>query len=411
MNIAKNIFKYIFSVFIIYLFIFNPVILPIGHFGLLKLLYPLLVLYIAKKNCRRQFFQFWDIFKLYIWAIVCCSLVAIFVNPGTIYTRIVNFIEIFMLPVCIVYLFKKYNVKLHLVIFLTASVASIISFYAYINPSFLITIRSIQPILEKANELMLETREYGLSSELYSGFGWALGFIVVYMIKYIKKYSVFFIFFPLIAFAILINARSGFVCIFIGAVVYALYEHKISIFFQLLIISSMFIYIVMNMDLSWINDSTLLFITDFFEQIKFVFTGEGDTYLDTYYNYHMIFPDNLFQLFLGRGFSLMGNDFGVKRSDVGYLNDLAVGGILYIVLVYTCFYKLFKLVGKNWFFYAILLIVAAINIKGQCLDTCGFSRIISLICIYEFTINRDNFLKNKYLNNEYNRFKTKISIS
>lgn len=386
MSLLKQIPIYFISIIVIYLFAFNPIYLPFTGVGLIKMLYPFLLLYVfGGAEYRKNFRLLWPITILYFTALLYSSFLSLLHDTDILYTRLVNFIEVYLMPISIATLFVKQNIKLPTVVFAVAAIASIITFIAFINPDFLSLLRNVQPIFEKANEWTLVMREYGFSSELYSGYGWGLGFVVVYYLRYFKEYRYYIVLLPVIAFAILVNARSGFVAVMIGIVIYTVFARKLSSIFTNGIIVIGFIYLISYLDLSWINEGSMKFITDFFEQMSSLLTGKGDeTYMDTYMGRQFVLPENLFQWIFGRGFSLMGNTFGIRSSDVGYLNDLAVGGLIYVGLVYTSFYRMIKLIHVRWFFVATLAVVAAINVKGQCMETSSLSRMVALVCFYEF---------------------------
>ena len=383
MNIVKNTFIYLLAIFSIYLFAFNPVYLPLSSFGLVKCFYPLLLLFLLAEY-RQSLKKFSKISRLYLIAVACCAIGAIMSSSNSVYTRSVNFIEIFLIPVIIAHLFLRFKIKLPFVILGAATLASFISLYAYLNSSFLFFLRSVQPVAESINDYTLSVRDFGFSSELYSVYGWSLGFITVYLLLHLKKYSFFVLALPLIFFAILINSRSGGLAVIIGFVVYALFNRKFSALASISFISIFLIFVIKNLDLGWINDGTMTFITDFFDQLSNILKGDRDnTYIGIYTGYQFVLPDNLFEWIFGRGFSLMGNKYGVASSDVGYLNDLAIGGLLYVLFVYKAYWKLFKLINVRWFYIASVTIFVVLNIKGCALDTNGLSRIFALVVFYE----------------------------
>lgn len=383
MKLAKSIFIYAIGIIGIYLYIFNPVYLPFRSMGLVKCLYPLILLYVFGEY-RRSFLRFRSISKLYLGAIFICMFSALLNAPETIYTRFVNYIEFFLLPPIFATILLKYDIKLPFIVFSAALLASFISLYAFLTPSFLQLLRSVQPVAESVNDYTLSVREFGFSSELYSGFGWSLGLITVYMLYNIKNYSLFLVTLPLIFFAILINSRSGFLAVIIGLVVYLLFNRKISTLTTIAAIAVLLLLVVKYVSLEWINEGTMAFITDFFNQLSDFIKGNRDnTSFAVYKGYQFVLPDNIFEWVFGRGFRLMGNKYGVATSDIGYLNDLAIGGIFYVFFVYLVFWKLFRLIKVKWFFIATITIFMVLNIKGSALETNGLSRILILIVFYE----------------------------
>lgn len=390
MNLFKTLPSYVVCIICIYIFAFNPVFLPFGEMGLVKLLYPLLLFCIGVEY-RKELQNFKKIYILYFAAIFVTIFGGLISSSNIFYTRCVNLIEIFFIPIILAKSFHKHSIKLPMVVFCVAVLASGISLLAYLNPYVLLYLRSVQPVANSVNDYTLSVREFGFSSELYSGYGWALGFITAYMLLKIKDYSYFLIALPIIFFAILINSRSGAIAVLIGFSFYALLNRKVSSFLSVISIAFLFIYFVNHVDLGWINEGTMTFITDFFDQLSNIFKGDHDnTYIGVYTGYQFVLPDTFSEWIIGRGFSLMGNNYGVASSDVGYLNDLAIGGIIYIALVYTSYYRLFKLINVKWFYVASIVIFLILNIKGNVLETNCLSRLFALIVFYEALQIRTN---------------------
>lgn len=384
MKFIKNAFLYILSIISIYLFTFNPVYLPFSSMGLIKCFYPLLLLFLFSGEYRHAYKRFMSISNLYLVAIAFCLFSTIISTSNSIYTRAVNFIEIFLLPVLFASFFLKHNLKLPSIIGWTATLASLISLFAFLNPAFLQILRSVQPIAESVDDYTLLVREFGFSSELYSGFGWSLGFITVYLLLNLKKESYFVFVFPLIFFAILINSRSGGLAVIIGIVVYVLFNRSYYAIIGISAFILLFFIIINYVNLEWINEGTMTFIGDFFNQLANIFKGNSEnTYLAAYTGYQFVLPDNIIEWIFGRGFRLMGNKYGVASSDIGYLNDLAIGGIFYVLFVYRAYWKFFNLIKVRWFFIASVAIFIVLNIKGSALETNGLSRIFALIVFYE----------------------------
>lgn len=379
---------YIIVIGAIYLMAFNPVFLPVAPIGLVKLTYAFLFLFLTAKY-QKLLKIIYPSILIYIILIVYSLFIAINGGEGvgTIYTHIVDFIELFLLPMSLAVFLVDHKIPLPRCLFIVASLASLITISAFINPTFLQILRSSQPESPDvvSGAVNLAVRNFGFGSELSSGYGWVLGVILVYFAHSFRANWWFIFLTPLVCFAILVNARSGLVATMLGLVVFGIYSGGVRNLIRLLCVLSILIVIIAHIDFSFIGEGTALFIADFFLQLGDVFTGNAeDTYVGMYTGDQFILPENLFQWLFGRGKNLFHGIFGVGASDVGFLNDLALGGITYVLLLYSSFYKVFKSVTTKWLFVAFLLMAVALNVKGLFFHTNGCLRIMMLIALYEY---------------------------
>lgn len=114
-----------------------------------------------------------------------------------------------------------------------------------------------------------------------------------------------------------------------------------------------------------------------------------------------ILPSGLSIIF-GMGFRVIGKGgriFGyMKSSDIGYVNDLFMGGIVYIYLLYSSFHKLLCLTKKSdnqavRIFYPFLIISLGLaNFKGEIFRQSIF---ISFIILYSVVLGLKNDLEEK----------------
>ncbi len=386
MKIIRAVILYAITVLVVYLLAFNPILLPIaGSLGLVKLTYVFLLL-LGWRRYRVVLNKFSAIIAIYVILLLYSFFVDINGNQNfaVVYTQLVDFIELCVLPMVIAAFLVYQNISFPRILFIVATIASLVTFYAFIDSSFLQNLRSIQPEPWELSE-SLDIRGFGLSSELSSAYGWVLGVTLVYFAKYFRSNIWFACSILLVILAILVNARSGFVAAMIGISVYGVFGEDLRNVLKLTCLIALLLVVVANIDLSFINEGTYEFIEKFFDQIESIIAGNiDDTYLHTYANEQYVLPETIFQWLFGRGQRLFYGVENVGYSDVGYFNDLSLGGVVYLGVLYTFFYKVFKLTHPKWLFFAWILIAATLNIKGMFFHTNGCIRIMVLVSFYEY---------------------------
>lgn len=182
-------------------------------------------------------------------------------------------------------------------------------------------------------------RIYGISGE-YTFFtpifhGIALG-LAIYFI-FFENQKIFFIYIPFLFLSIISNGRTGLLVAFILIIIQIVFliflqsKNILKIFF---FISMMFMFVmVMMWILKEVSEPTYLWINQSFEDIK-VFFSDGDKQgtIDALSNM-ILWPSGINILF-GMGFRLYGNKMGYIHSDIGFVNDMFMGGIIYCSLLY-----------------------------------------------------------------------------
>ncbi len=96
-----------------------------------------------------------------------------------------------------------------------------------------------------------------------------------------------------------------------------------------------------------------------------------------------ILPDTLNEWIFGRGYSLFAKTEVLGyQSDVGFINNLAYGGLVYSIIMYSFLFimlkRLWKLNEKRFFYFLIILFLI-INIKTWFFPNVGTTRMIVLI--------------------------------
>lgn len=301
--------------------------------------------------------------------------------------------------------FKKYGYDCNDAIefiFKIATVQGIICLLMLIIPSF----KEIANMLFlnyakqfEAGEYILTSRIYGISSDYTFGMPIVHAILsgICYYLALLKDRK-YFIYFPFIALVSVLNSRTGVLVLIISVLISTIYylikykkvKEVLKIFCVTVIIISIFVLII-----SFFNDRIIKFITILFQEIK-IFITEGETTgtIDYLLNTHFYLPKGTNLLF-GEGHRVYGEiaaRYGYTATDVGLVNDLFMGGIIYIVLLYGAFFVfIFTKTEKDYIFPIKLnifigLIIA--NLKGQIFVNNTFIVFILIIMNIYFFIDK-----------------------
>lgn len=224
------------------------------------------------------------------------------------------------------------------------------------------------------NSFISAKRIYGLSSEytfttpIVNGI---FGIIAVFFS--LKKSKLYLLYLPIILLLVLLNGRTGLVVFGVGSLIIIFKNaRKIGSIIGLLLITSVAICIVFYL-LNIFSPSTYAWVMSFFSDTSNLLQGQAT---GNYSALGMQFPTH--NILFGYGFRIY--DLGSivtditinQRSDIGYANDLFLGGILYLLLLYVpIFYYVLLSEGKSNHFqhtgWSLVLVLALIiaDYKGE----------------------------------------------
>ena len=247
-------------------------------------------------------------------------------------------------------------------------------------------------------------RMYGMSSGLTFStpiVQSTLAMIAVYLL--VNKNIKYMWFVPLLAFSAIINARTSIVIMMVGIVAIFLSSRKLDLrrLSKVLILVCMgvafvsatqyFIKISSPLTYDWI-DAGIQETTSFLK-------GDATGYFDYVTNEEQyILPSGSSFLF-GVGMRIMGTNKYRISSDVGWINDVWMGGIIYAIVIYI-FYcriliRLYHQVDSNAeinkflsiFFFGIFLFG---NFKGYIISLNDFTTVFFLIYLFVISKQSDN---------------------
>ena len=284
-------------------------------------------------------------------------------------TLIYTYYWIIVIPLFIFYL-NKINVKtdqqIFSIILVVGAIASLISSFCVISPSFNSYVKE-QLLVEDEFLSMNNYRGFGIAYRLTSSYGFILGVILGMSILLYNKFKWFFLFIPFMLLSIILNARTGIIISLASLLVFFFYTKR-KIYF-IIIISFLFIFLLYFLVdivfLLGLEEKSVMFIVEFLDEIIGTYESGNisNSTAGTLMGEMWIMPSSIIEWLVGSGIYL----FSMHKSDVGWVNQLNFGGILYLTLIIVLFYiMLRRLVRIGYKPLALFLFIALviINTKG-----------------------------------------------
>ena len=154
----------------------------------------------------------------------------------------------------------------------------------------------------------------------------------------------------LIIFASILNGRTGFYLYIICTIILLIKNLKIKLIGKKQIICVLcFLFLVGSMVYIFRNTSQVQWFSQGAQEVLSLFSGKKEGTFDTLINDFIFFPKGI-HLLIGYGSRVYGSYGGNligKGSDIGYINDIFRGGILFIILYYGAIAKLLHIVYTN----------------------------------------------------------------
>lgn len=384
MNIKINI-SYIWLLIVLFIFLYDPPILKYSL--LLHCLCAISLLFILKSKTNQLKFinilrgtKIWIFssvlffISLYLLVYDCISSTAN-VAYGRIYIYIILAVELVVISYYISLKYWKKNDKIYLFlrdILLVGNIQGGIALLSFISPeikSFLVNVMYSNGV-DQISDYLLSVRFYGFSNYLTSTTPIIQSVLacIAFWLALEKSYK-YMICIPLLLFSAIINARSSLVIVGIGFAFVILAKANLKrkktwkqILFLIVLIAFFIQFILPRLysleSWEWIQSGI--------DEITAFFRGDEIGYFE-YLSNSMFFPEKTYQVLLGTGHAIFRGNIS---SDVGYINDIWMIGIVLTLVLYFSF--IFILL-RNFFnnikivrFLQIYLVVTFIiyNIKG-----------------------------------------------
>ena len=378
----KRLFAYLGIVIIVYLYIHNPLLSFINGIGAAKILYfvlPFLCVVLSSNPL--------PLFKKYKWYWVSVVLMLVYLTVITggefAYVSLVSFIEIVVLPILLVNIIKVIDINYESILLSVGIIGSIISTLCIVDPSINEIVKYIIQVLQSGSFLDInEYRGFGLSDALTSSYGIVQGALLALLFNKMNEKKWLLVFVPFFVLSILLNARTGIIVAALGIVLSVLYKKRIGallgiVLLAVLVLSS----IPILLSYFDISKDSILFITDFVDEITFVIQNKSlddNGASSDLLGRGFVIPSNIISIIFGEGHYIMGAK-GL-HSDVGFSNDIFMGGIIYCILAYRivlqCLSHLNRFRSMRFYTMLTLITILIANIKGIVFPNSGELRFV-----------------------------------
>jgi len=390
----KKYIKLLISILFIYLYLHNPLLKPLGGMGSIKLLYVVtgIIVFTSYASYRSNIVSLRSVLKLLLFSYFYILLRTIITGSfASAYTGTVLIIEEFFVPIALItYLQKKkvcFNDFIRLLLYVGA-IGSVITTVCLFFPNVNNYVRENIIVIDE-NSYLAENlfRGFGISDGLTYAYGIIQGFIFSLGLFNLKANKWFLFFMPLVAISVLVNARTGFVVIIFGFLLYGILNRKITTLFSFVLSLCLLIY-TLPLLFGLMEGETAHWINDFFAELESIFKNKNLSDAETFNTLTgrmAIWPDNFIQWIVGRGIYMFGQTSG-NNTDVGWFLQLNLGGIVYLFILYNLIKTIYKkMYNYDLSRYLILLGIGTIiiaNTKGDFINNTGGFRLLLLISYY-----------------------------
>lgn len=389
-----------------FLFLYMPPLLPFSSLHIVAIIAWLHIL--THRGTYKAFFHvhikkvilYLTVIMLYLFFVMVGGGRGISDTVGELYSRL-GALSFEMIPAAcyLVYKASKRRIDIIDLIIFAATIQGVISVITFLVPSIqnFIIYTMVNNGYSDVYLNFKSYRLYGVSYSMLYGMPIANSIIaVIALYRSLSKGWKYLIYTILIAFPAIINARISFIVLIIS-LLYMLYEvvrtrggKKAKRVFRLLLFTS-FIFVVGTQIFSYMSDSNERIVNGWNSglqnTIALVFNEDNAS---RYYSYYRgsdewQLPDGILSKIFGTGQrTIRGNS--AYQSDIGYINDIWLGGFLYSILIYLSIIRetlhlnswFRKKNGLRFAGAVLLLILIIVNIKGSVV---GIDEVMALFSI------------------------------
>lgn len=255
-------------------------------------------------------------------------------------------------------------------------------------------------------------RLYGYSSGLTFGMPILQSFLAMLAIYMAVNTSIkYIVFFPLPAFSAVINARTSIVIFLICGLIILIEKNQKNlrkiIRISGFVLAAIIVIIMALPILEAAAPSTYEWVTTGVGELLNVTTGDfGDGYFSYLFDpQKWIFPNGL-DLLTGTGIRVMGNNKYGSATDIGIVNDMWYGGIIYTVLAYVLFFiynRRLKLIDRKahnqirglgkYHCHSFLALALFLNLKSYIIDIHCLSTLFIFLLVYADLFSKEDYIK------------------
>lgn len=365
-------------------FIFSQDILKWSLLVLVCLIYSLFIELIFSPQLSNNFrsrFSF-QIFELY-----CHTIIIVF--PFILYLRKKNYDILYLIRIFIRIAFVQ---SLFTVLFILFPSIKVFFFEKIINLDYLF------PGKNELSERLLFLRLNGIGSELTFSFSVFQGFALLLIFSLYRYYKInYLLYTPFILLSIIFNARIGLVIPIIACIWF--FIKRINILFKLkniLLISVLFSILCFAFSLIF-NKYPELY--ELFDLVFFAGWSDGNIipHQNVLLDDHFFFPSDLVNILFGEGVYVFDNEYEYRHSDIGYVNLIMYGGVIFQILMFAVYFQPINCIkcGSNFIktILSILFIsILLVQFKGNYFVISGITKAILIIGFFLRTsfINKIN---------------------
>lgn len=209
----------------------------------------------------------------------------------------------------------------------------------------------------------------------------------------VTKTTKYFIYIPLLLFSAAVNARVGLVVFAISIIVFMmLYLPNIDIRKAIGVLRAIvFVLLGIIIVIYFIGTQSAAlkdWILRAYQEIKALFAGEAIGYFSALERF-IFFPEGIDLVFgIGHDYFNVSHTIYQSSTDVGYVNDLFLGGIVFVLFLYSAFLKLYlswqdnSCIESRYFPITIVLVSLVLNIKGYAFRFNEFVNLFVLISVF-----------------------------
>lgn len=248
------------------------------------------------------------------------------------------------------------------------------------------------------NQFVIDTRIFGISSDYTFGtpiyHGLIAGLAVYFALKdRIRRY---YLYVPFILLVTFLNGRTGILVFLVTAAasifyIYAKRSRLINAFIAFGVVIALLVGLLAGV--ARFAPNAYNFIDSFIEDTKNLLekhelTGNYEVLYET----SKIMPKNE-KLLFGEGYRIydaQGAQRAGGRSDVGYINDLFIGGIFYIIVLYSATFSFMMHHERKeaFIFLLIIFVILIVNIKGEIFRSAVFMFMVAYIKLLFLEYNK-----------------------
>lgn len=392
----KNLKKILFWI-CLYIYLYNPIIKPLG-FGAVKIL--LLISIVFFFLSYKRVFAFLKVFHkeiLLLFSLLIYIFILQFwgqnVSFQNAYIHIVWFLEGFLIPFFLFSISPKYeDVEIwKSKIIKVGIVASVITLFLILNPKVNEFLK--QNVIIDAFELaekgkFITFRSFAFAEGSTFPYGIIQGLIIAICLPKLKNNPLLILAVLSLFVSILFNARIGIAPVIVGVLLVVIFRKvhfKTVLYF--LSIALVGIWFLTESDFAQKNSASLSWgLAAFDEGLGFI-SGNGGGTLSTITDKMVFFPKTDEGLLFGEGRDLFVYQYDIQnRSDVGYVRQIYFGGLFFVLLMLTfLFYMVWRYikVSQDYYFGLLFLLTVLIcNQKGYILFvSTGVFRMFTLMYV------------------------------